>query len=267
MTLTTIAALAALILGPSALGIFASGFPHLLQRLPDWTPSARLELWAILAVAAASVAVVVGRLAAGRRRRAGAPGAPGAGSRRRILPPVELVLLAVGNLTFLAFAAIVAAAVLSMLATGLRAAADYQPLVAHHLKVSLGIAAAISLIGLRPGALRALGWTRLFSRWLRRSGLFAIAVAGSAVAGVARDAGFLNPLDRSVPAGLYAASLIGLVLSYLLARVGRAKASGEDSIRPLGWFVPALGLAWTTHLGLLALFVDGVFLTLRAQLA
>lgn len=263
-TLTTIAALAALILGPSALGTFARGFPRLLQRLPNWTPSARLELWAILAVAAASVAVVVGRLAA-RGRRAAAPEALGApSSRRRFLPPVELVLLVVGNLTFLAFAAIVAVAMLSFLATGLRAVAGFRPLATHHREVSLGIATAIFLIGLRPGTL---GWRRLLTHWLRWSAVFALAVAGSAAASAAPDAAVLGRLEPSGPAGLYSLLLIGLALSYLLARAGRAKATGEDSFRPLGWFVPAVGLAWTAYLGLLALVLDGVFLTLRAHLA
>ena len=150
---------------------------------------------------------------------------------------------------------------------------DQWPPLAGSFTVSLAIVAVPMLSALRPGALQAQSWRRLRSSWTKRRILVAIAVGGLSIVSATESLGLPRPLvDGSqltprTSAPLYMGFVGCLLVSHLVARGGQARAVWKNSFRPLPWFILAFGLAWVAKLGVYALYLHALLLTLQAALA
>ncbi len=264
------AAAVTLFLAPNALGLLADFAPRLSRRFSAWFYPWSLNLLPLVTLAFAFAVVLflfVSR-ALGRRRTRAARLSISTGTRKT-LPPLEVLLLQIGNLTFLAFAAILAIVVLGALSSALTGILHDPRLARFNFTASLLLATAVLAPALRPRVLRAQTWDRLVSFWLRRPLILAAAVAGFGAVAAAGDLGILklrlaaSQLPKIWLVALYALLLVGLGLCYLVARAGRARVHREDSRLPL---IPNLIVARLIHLGILTLFLQGTFLTLLGHL-
>jgi hypothetical protein len=129
------------------------------------------------------------------------------------------------------------------------------------------------LFALRPCVLKSLAWHRLSTTWTRRGVVLAVAVAAFGVVAAVQSWGPLklqpseSQLSLQLMAVIYSALIIFLALGHLLARGGRARALDDASWPIPTRSIPALVLSWVANLGMLALFLNGVLLTLRGHLA
>jgi hypothetical protein len=264
----------ALFLAPNILGLLAGVFTRLLSSFAAWWPPDSLQPLPI-GVTVLVVVVVAYSLATlrGGVLGKGAAQGPKLAERRRFLPPIELVLLQIGNVTFLAFALILVVVALGLAVSALQALVAHPGFLANGFVACLGLATAVMLFTLRPSVLKALDWNRLSTAWTRRGVLLALAVAAFGAAGAVPSSGPVrlqlseSQLSLRFMAAIYLALIISLALGHLLARRARARALDEASLPTPGWFTPAFVLSWIANLGMLALFLNGVLLTLRGHLA
>jgi hypothetical protein len=257
----------ALVLAPNAIGLLARLSTLLLRRFSAWWPPTSLEPLP-LGVAGLVLLVTAYALATrGSRMRR-----PGFRKRRRFLPPLDLLLLQLGNVTFLAFLLVLTVVTLGLLSSALRALVSMPWLVANGLAASLTVAAAGAFLGLRR-PLPAGSWNALRRRWSRGAAILGGAVGGFWLIGRASERSLLkirladSQVDPSTLASLYALLWIVLAGCVILARFERSltEASGSTALRlSLALTSP---LTWATYLGFLTLYLNGAFLTLREHLA
>jgi MFS family permease len=272
-TVSTMVSALALFLAPNVLGLLAGVFTRLLSSFAAWWPPDSLQPLPIgvtvlvLVVVAYSLATLRGGVL-GERAAQG----PKPTERRRFLPPIELVLLQIGNVTFLAFALILVVVALGLAVSALQALLAHPGFLANGFVACLGLAAAVMLLTLRPSVLTALDWNRLSRTWTRRSVLLAIAVAAFGVVGAVQSSGPVrlqlseSQLSLQLMAAIYLALMVCLALGHLLARRGRPTAPDEASLPVPRWSTPPLVLSWIANLGMLALYLNGVLLTLHGHL-
>ncbi len=264
---------ACLVLVPNAVGIGARAFPKLFRYVSSWIyPSARIELLSILGVVLAFAFVFYVFLTSRSRARSGVwARGPLRDTRRRYLPPLEILLLQLGNFSFLVFALIVLVLAVELLFSALRGAVDSPRMVNHNLGLSLALALLGTALALRPSALGARSFATLVRAWLPWATLCSIALAAFGLIDALGGSGLLRiHLAASVlpPEALglvYASLLICLVLGRLLARADAASPApglGPRRVR----LVSGLGLAATATIGLSALLLHAAFLTLFAHL-
>lgn len=270
---STAAVVTGLVLSPGILGYLVAVFPALLSGLMTGLYAARLEFLPLVVTPLVVLIVVYAFLSRGRRTAVGKASRPEPGGwRRKLLPPVELALLGIGNLTFGAFALILAVLTLAFLFSLLRNVIVQWPLLARSFTASLAFVALVLVFAWRPRVLKALSWSRLRGSWIMGSGRIALAVGVLGIVGATGSVRWLGVpttrslLDAQTLAILYLGFLACLLASHLLARGGRARAPREESAMPRGWFLPAFGLIWFAKLGILALYTHAVLLTLHARL-
>jgi MFS family permease len=272
-TVSTMVSALALFLAPNILGLLSGVFTRLLSSFAAWWPPDSLQPLPI-GVTVLVVVVVAYSLATLRSGALGnrAEEGPRSTEHRRFLPPIELVLLQIGNVTFLAFALILIVVALGLAVSVLQALLAHPGFLANGFVACLGLAAVVMLATLRPSVLKGLDRNRLSRTWTRRSALLAIAVAAFGVVGAVQPSGPLrlqlseSQLSLQLMATIYSALIACLALGHLLAREKRPTAREEASPPVTRWPTPALVLSWIANLGMLALFLNGVLLTLHGHL-
>ncbi len=188
---------------------------------------------------------------------------------RRFLPPPDLILLQIGNVTFMAFALILAVVTLGLLSSALRALVERPSLVRHGLAWCLAVATFAALFEVRR---RPASWRRmpLPRRLTRRAGILGGAVAGLWLVGLVSGWGLPQPrwADAEVAArtlaGLYLLLWLLLAGAAWLIRRERPPAGSTSSRRSLA---AASLLSWVAYVGFLTLYLNASFLTLRGCLA
>ncbi len=257
----------ALVLAPNAIGLLARLSTALLRRFSAWWPPTSLEPLP-LGVAGLVLLVTAYALATRGSRML----SPGFSKRRRFLPPPDLLLLQLGNVTFLAFFLILALVTLGLLSSALRALVAKPWLVANGLAASLAVAAAGAFLGLRRPP-PAGSWNALRRRWSKGAAILGGAVGGFWLIGRASELSLLkirladSQVDPSTLASLYALLWIVLAGSVILARFERSATEASGSTALHLSLALASPLTWVTYLGFLTLYLNGAFLTLREHLA
>jgi hypothetical protein len=256
----------ALVLAPNAVGLLARLSTVWLRRFSAWWPPTSLEPLP-LGVAGLVLLVTAYALATrGSRMRS-----PGFSKPRRFLPPPDLLLLQLGNVTFLAFFLILALVTLGLLSSALRALVSEPWLVANGLAASLAAAAAAALLGLRR-PLPAGSWNERRRRWSRGAAILGGAVGGFWLIGRASAQSLLkirladSQVDPSTLASLYALLWVVLAGCVILTRFERSATEASGSTALHRSLALTSALTWATYLGFLTLYLNGAFLTLRGHL-
>ncbi len=253
----------ALVAAPNALALLARTGPAAVDRFTAWWPPAGLDLLPV-AVAGLVVLVTAFALATRGHRLRGAR----ANGGRRFLPPLDLLLLQVGNVSFMAFALVLGVVTLGLLASGLRLLASHPGLLANDFAASVGVAAVATLSGLRSRSWRVSG-----GRWRQHAALLGlatgglwllIAMPGPSLPGLREAAGQLQP---SALLSLYGLLWVLLGVSSMAAGFGWDGAGRADSTAPRRDPVAASLLAGVTYLAFLALYLSATLQTVRALLA
>lgn len=256
-----------LVVGPHVLGLLGRASILALRRFSTWWPPAGVELLP-LGVAGLVILVTAYALATrGSRRRS-----PGLPRGRRFLPPLDLILLQLGNVTFLAFALVLAVVTCGLLSSALRALVGKPWLVANSLRVSAAVAAAGALFELwrplRSGPSRALR-----RRWSRRAAILGGAVGGFWLIGRGAEWSLStfhledSQVDLPTLAILYGLLWVVLAGSALLVRFERWGTDASEPTPRRRRLAVALLLAWVAHLGFLSLYLNEALLTLQGHLA
>ncbi len=258
----------ALVVAPNVLGLLAKVSALVLRRFSSWWPPTGLELLPLGVAGLVVLATAYALATRGSRMRSA-----GLAKRRRFLPPLDLLLLQLGNATFLAFAIVLAIVTLGLLSAALRVLVGQPWLVADGLMASLAVAAVVALFALRRGSAGTRSWRDLRRRWWRRAAVLGIAVGGFWLVGAGTEQSLLearvagSQIERPALAGLYALLCLPLVGGALAARFERSGAPRAWSTSPLRWLPAASLLTWLAYLGFLTLYLNGALLTLRGHLA
>lgn len=255
-----------LVVGAHALGLLARGSAQLLRRFWAWWPPESLQPLP-LGVAGLMMLVTAYALAT-RGSRMRNPELP---KGRRFLPPLDLLLLQLGNVTFMAFALILAVVTLGLLSSALRALVTSPWLAKHGLAASLAVAVVAALLALRSSSRRS--WDARRRRWAVRAAALGAAVGTFWLIGRGVERALLrlwledSPADLPTLASLYGLLWILLAGSVFLTRFERSASDSSQSTRFRSMLATTSLLAWAAYLGFLALYLYGVFLTLRGHLA
>ncbi len=204
--------------------------------------------------------------------RGGRMRSPGVPEHRR-LPPLDLLLLQLGNVTFLAFALVLAVVTLGLLSSALGALVEAAWLAANGFTASLAVAALLALLAVRRRPAAAGPRDAPLRRRTRDAVVLGCASGGFWLIGKAPSQGLLrirladSQLDPSTLATLYALLWTALAGSLILDRLDGPPASSSAPRARRRSLALTAPLAGTAYLGFLALYLNGALLTLRGHLA
>lgn len=257
----------ALVLVPNAIGLLARLSAALLRWFSAWWPPSRLEPLPLVVAGLVLLVTAYALATRGSRMRR-----PGLGRRSRFLPPPDLLLLQLGNVTFLAFFLVLTVVTFGLLSSALRALVSEPWLAANGLYASLAVAAAGGFLGLRRSP-PAGSWNALRRRWAKGAAILGGAVGCFWLIGRASELSLLkirladSQVDPSTLASLYVLLWIVLAGCVILTRFERPATEASGSRALHGSLALTVPLTWATYLGFLTLYLNGALLTLRGHLA